>query len=664
MPAHLERAGPFNPNGNNGFNIEHLRNFNNAAPRVAFGMETQPGHGASDNRGEYAIRRNNFGTGIGLVDTRRRHDLGRHRRLRRADRRRLGRAARRRPQLVVLRELRLAQPRLVRSRRPPHDAGLLPRRVPARLRDGAPESAQQRPQLPLNPQEIVDGLRSGNSWTDSGQLVDRLAFVACADTRIPDRVGNAIMEAATLVAAVLNTDVDLGRCATMGEKLVVKPGEEVVVAVVARDPSGTSYSPYTFANPSLVQIGAQQPLNKPVLDHIDVIRGLVTGYRDPREPGRVRRRVAARLDQQPRSWRTCPPAAKNTSAAVLKTFSAQHVERAARCGRRVQARRVPDSERPAVAVLAVARHEPAGERAVRDRRERQSAGRPSGRTRPAISGTGPSGTHARRRRTATCAFRARPSARRTSTAAPRTWARATASSTRATTSQHGPTCGSTAIRSTSKFKAEAKSPAFNKVTRSHRLGAAFTRGARSFLQRLQVKDVYAIWNRSECRRDAPRVRLPNWLREPLLHFAVLGAVLFAADYALVGRAEDPHSIVIDAAVDAESQRVFAEARGRQPNDEELYALRRVWLDNEVLYREGLALRLDDGDPAIRARVIFKALSVIDAGLTRPPIDDEHAAHLVRGAPCSLRRTGALRLRGGRVERRRRRKPTCSRSSRT
>src|SRR6185503_5071734 len=44
VPAHLERAGPFNPNGNNGYNIEHLRDFNNAAPRIAFGMETQPGH--------------------------------------------------------------------------------------------------------------------------------------------------------------------------------------------------------------------------------------------------------------------------------------------------------------------------------------------------------------------------------------------------------------------------------------------------------------------------------------------------------------------------------------------------------------------------------------------------------------------------------------------
>ncbi len=67
VPAHIERAGPFNPNGNNGYNIEHLRNFNNAAPDIAFGMETQPGHGASDTRGEYTIRRNNF-SGVN-VDT-------------------------------------------------------------------------------------------------------------------------------------------------------------------------------------------------------------------------------------------------------------------------------------------------------------------------------------------------------------------------------------------------------------------------------------------------------------------------------------------------------------------------------------------------------------------------------------------------------------------
>jgi hypothetical protein len=114
---------------------------------------------------------------------------------------------------------------------------------------------------------------------------------------------------------------------------------------------------------------------------------------------------------------------------------------------------------------------------------------------------------------------------------------------------------------------------------------------------------------------------PAWLREPLLHFALLGGVLFAIDHALASREDDPRIIRIDPAVDTEAVRVFREARGRAPSDEELYALRRVWLDNEVLYREGLALGLDKGDKAIRERVIFKALSVVDANVKRPAIEE-------------------------------------------
>ena len=112
-----------------------------------------------------------------------------------------------------------------------------------------------------------------------------------------------------------------------------------------------------------------------------------------------------------------------------------------------------------------------------------------------------------------------------------------------------------------------------------------------------------------------------WLREPLLHFLLLGAALFAIDWVVSGRADDPRVIVVDAAVDAEARRVFQDARGRAPDTDELYALRRVWLDNEVLYREGLALQMDKGDKAIRDRVIFKALSTINAGLKLPPVDD-------------------------------------------
>lgn len=112
----------------------------------------------------------------------------------------------------------------------------------------------------------------------------------------------------------------------------------------------------------------------------------------------------------------------------------------------------------------------------------------------------------------------------------------------------------------------------------------------------------------------------KWLREPLLHFVILGGVLFAADHFIVARSDDPRVIVVDAAVDARARQVFKEARGHEPNADELYALRRVWLDNEVLYREGLALQLDKGDDAIRERVIFKQLSVIDANTKLPPYD--------------------------------------------
>jgi hypothetical protein len=125
--------------------------------------------------------------------------------------------------------------------------------------------------------------------------------------------------------------------------------------------------------------------------------------------------------------------------------------------------------------------------------------------------------------------------------------------------------------------------------------------------------------------SGPRRKLPSWLnswlKEPLLHFMILGGLLFAADHAVNGRAGDPRTIVIDATVDKEVLEIFKAARGRAPNEEELYGLRRVWLDNEVLYREGLMLQMDKGDKAIRDRVIFKALSMVNADLKLPPIDD-------------------------------------------
>jgi hypothetical protein len=124
-----------------------------------------------------------------------------------------------------------------------------------------------------------------------------------------------------LKAAIDNeaANVPGARCATMGEKLRVNRGEEVAVAIAVRDPEGKSFSPYTFDNPSLAQVGIRQPLNKPVLDHVDVIRGLVTGYRQPGAPDYA--------GTWPDNWvedpnvARVPAAALNTSAAVIRTFN-------------------------------------------------------------------------------------------------------------------------------------------------------------------------------------------------------------------------------------------------------------------------------------------------------------------------------------------------------
>lgn len=325
VPAHLERAGPFNPNGNNGFNVEHLRNMNNVAPKIAFGFESQPGHGASDQRGEYAIGRNTI-DGV-RVDS--------------AGGTTFGGTGVYAAQLGGVWDALLGEGRnwWFFASSDWHNRGSFGADDRRTTQDFFPGEYQRNYTLvrngadKLRPQTIVDGLRTGNTWVASGQLIDRLAFVACASYPIGFRT-NAAVETLAVNAATGNTDTDVAGCATMGEKLKVRPGAEIVVAIAVRDPAGTNYSPYTFPNPSLAQIGLTQPLNAPVLDHIDLIRGMVTGYRAPgtadysgewpRNLNWVRADGSTPADNvisTAAALATVPNAAKNTTASVLKMFN-------------------------------------------------------------------------------------------------------------------------------------------------------------------------------------------------------------------------------------------------------------------------------------------------------------------------------------------------------
>nr|WP_316639680.1 hypothetical protein [uncultured Roseateles sp.] len=321
VPAHLERAGPFYADGNQGYNVEHLRNFNNAAPTVAFGMETQPGHGASSNRGEYQVNRNNFGgTQVDSVGGTTYGGTGVYG-----------------AQVGGVWDALLGEGRnfWFFASSDWHNRGSFGPDDRRSTQDFYPGEYQRDYVMVRNggdkirPQAIVNGLRTGNSFASSGQLIDRLAFVACVSYPGPAARSNAAVEALAVAAATNNTDIDVAGCATMGEKLVVRPGAEVVVAVVARDPVGTNYSPYSFPNPSLLQVGINRPINQPVLDHIDVIRGMVTGYRTPGSADYAgewpRNTNWLKTDGTTTGLSSVPAAAKNTSAAVVKTFSGSAV---------------------------------------------------------------------------------------------------------------------------------------------------------------------------------------------------------------------------------------------------------------------------------------------------------------------------------------------------
>ncbi len=114
----------------------------------------------------------------------------------------------------------------------------------------------------------------------------------------------------------------------------------------------------------------------------------------------------------------------------------------------------------------------------------------------------------------------------------------------------------------------------------------------------------------------------RWWTEPLIHFAILGAFLFILDQKITEKKDDPKTIVVPAAISQEARNTFIDARKREPNPEELQALVQRWLDNEVLYREGLKMQLDQGDKMIRDRVIFKSLMSFEGSLAKPVPDEK------------------------------------------
>ena len=118
------------------------------------------------------------------------------------------------------------------------------------------------------------------------------------------------------------------------------------------------------------------------------------------------------------------------------------------------------------------------------------------------------------------------------------------------------------------------------------------------------------------------------LREPLLHFALLGAAIFGAYRLIAPPVSDASEIVITADRIASITAQFSASHGgRPPHEEELRAAVDAYVRDEMLYREGLALGLDRDDPVVRNRIRQKADLLSEDALTSEPSDRDLEAYL-------------------------------------
>ena len=134
------------------------------------------------------------------------------------------------------------------------------------------------------------------------------------------------------------------------------------------------------------------------------------------------------------------------------------------------------------------------------------------------------------------------------------------------------------------------------------------------------------------------------IKDPLVHFLLLGGLLFLL-FGWRGEpdATDPYEIVI---TDEDVQRMrqaLAILHGRVPTREEMWAVLEPSIKEEILYREALALGLDQNDSLVRARLTEKMLFLTqDIAEPIEPTGAELAAYF-EADPERFRRLATISL---------------------
>jgi hypothetical protein len=121
--------------------------------------------------------------------------------------------------------------------------------------------------------------------------------------------------------------------------------------------------------------------------------------------------------------------------------------------------------------------------------------------------------------------------------------------------------------------------------------------------------------------------LKSVLKEPLLHFLAAGALLFLL-YGVLDQPGDEarFEVAVTPEVRASIESRFQRVWGRAPSVEELRQATDAWTREEMLYQEGVALGLSEGDPVLRGRIAQKMLMVAEASARSVPREGELEAY--------------------------------------
>jgi hypothetical protein len=116
---------------------------------------------------------------------------------------------------------------------------------------------------------------------------------------------------------------------------------------------------------------------------------------------------------------------------------------------------------------------------------------------------------------------------------------------------------------------------------------------------------------------------PNWLKEPLLHFLVLGGLVFAFYTAVSDDAPGDDQIIVTRGVQEHLIRGFSRAWQRPPTQSEFNGIVDDWIREEIAYREGIGMSLDTDDTVIRRRLRQKMEMLAEdiVSLAEPTTED-------------------------------------------